>query len=300
MKVKFFDKLVPNSLSKHLRRWRYDRRYKRKFKQLHGYDLNVISPQTYAEKIFYRKFNGNFKEMSNFSDKYKVREYIENKIGKQFLIPLLGVYDHLTLGDLVDLPNQFVVKTNHGSGKKHIEIVHDKSSHDLEGLVKKMNYALTLDFGYDRRELWYTKIDKKILIEEHLIPNGDAPDDYKCHCFSNNEIFIAVDRDRSQGHKRSVFDENWALTDISLSSFPSIGTCDEPKNFDLMKSLALTLSEDFDYVRVDFYNLNGKIFFGELTFAPANGMGILEPKQYADLWGELWKLDIKNEALYTQ
>lgn len=300
MKIKLIDKLIPHSLSKHFRRWRYDQRYKRKFAQLHGYELNTTSPKTYAEKIFYRKQHANFEAMSFFSDKYKVRTYVEEKIGKQYLIPLLGVYDKLKLEDLADLPNQFVVKTTHGSGKKHIEIVHDKSSHDLKGLVTKMNHALTLDFGYERRELWYTKISKKIIIEKHIVPTGETPDDYKCHCFSNNEMYIAVDKDRSHGHKRSVFDKNWNLTEISLSSFPPVGSCEKPENFELMKELALILSQDFDYVRVDFYNLAGKIFFGELTFAPANGMGILEPREYADLWGDLWQLDVNNPKLYIK
>lgn len=300
MKIKLIDKLVPNSLSKHFRRWRYDRRYKRKFKELHGYELNQVSPKTYAEKIFYRKFNGNFKAMSNFSDKYKVRAYIEEKIGKEYLIPLLGAYDRLTLDDLAELPNQFVVKTNHGSGKKHIEIVRDKSSHNLEELVKKMNYALTLDFGYDRRELWYTEIEKKIIIEEFLRSDEDVPDDYKCHCFGGNEIYISVDRGRFQDHKRSVFDKDWALTNISLNSFPPLSVCKKPDNFKLMKVLALKLATEFDYVRVDFYNINGKVYFGEFTFSPANGMEILEPREYADIWGNLWKLDSKNQKLYVK
>ncbi|MBL4900038.1 MAG: hypothetical protein JKX76_10445 [Colwellia sp.] len=300
MKVKLIDKLVPNSVSKHLRRWRYEHRYKRKFKELHGYELNEASPKTFAEKLFYRKRYGNFDELSKFSDKYKVRDYVENKIGKQYLIPLLGVYDQLTLDDLSHLPNQFVVKTTHGSGKKHIEIVHDKSSHNLKKLVKKMNYALTLDFGYDRRELWYTKVEKKIVIEEFLISTKDVPDDYKCHCFGGNSIYISVDIGRFQDHKRSVFDENWTLTDISLNCFPPVGDYKAPINFELMKSLALKLASPFDYIRVDFYNIDGKIYFGEMTLSPANGMEILEPRKYETLWGKLWKLDKKNQLLYSQ
>lgn len=300
MKVKLIDKLVPNSISKHLRRWRYDRRYKRKFKQLHGYELNETSPKTFSEKLFYRKCHGNFEELSKYSDKYKVRDYVEKQIGKQYLIPLLGIYDQLTLDDLVHLPNKFVVKTTHGSGKKHIEIVRDKSSHDLESLVKKMNYALTLDFGYDRRELWYTKIEKKIVIEEFLLCDEDVPDDFKCHCFGGKEIYIGVDRGRFQEHKRSVFDKDWALTNISLNSFPALGECEPPKNFELMKELALKLARSFDYVRVDFYNINGKIYFGEMTLTPANGMEILAPSEYANLWGNLWKIDHNNKELYLK
>jgi len=298
MKIKIIDQLIPNSISKHLRRWRYDRRYKRKFKELHGYELNETAPTTYAEKIFYRKRYGNFDALSKFSDKYNVREYVQSLIGDEYLIPLLGVYEQLSLNDLKHLPNKFVVKTTHGSGKKHIEIVRDKSSHDLTGLVKRMNHALTLDFGYDRRELWYTKIEKKIVIEEFLECEKDVPDDYKCHCFSNNEIFIGMDRGRFDGHKRSVFDKDWQLTNISLNNFPAVGECEAPKNFELMKELALKLATPFDYVRVDFYNINGKIYFGELTLSPANGMEILEPLEAAEHWGELWEMDVTNKDLY--
>lgn len=161
-----------------------------------------------------------------------------------------------------------------------------------------MNHALTLDFGYDRRELWYTKIEKKIVIEEFLLCDEDVPDDFKCHCFGGTNIFIGVDRGRFQGHKRSVFDENWGLTNISLNSFPALGECTKPKNFDLMKELALKLSQPFDYVRVDFYNINGKIYFGEMTLSPANGMEILTPSESANLWGDLWEIDHNNKELY--
>ena len=267
---------------------------------MHGYELNETAPKTFSEKLFYRKRYGNFDAMSKFSDKYNVRSYVEEKIGSQYLIPLLGVYERLKLDDMAMLPNQFVVKTTHGSGKKHIEIVRDKSSHDLKGLVKRMNHALTLDFGYDRRELWYTKIEKKIVIEEFLLSDEDVPDDYKCHCFGEHDMYIGVDRGRFQEHKRSIFDKDWKLTNISLNIFSPLGVCDTPPNFELMKTLALKLSEPFDYARVDFYNINGVIYFGELTLCPANGMEILEPRKYADLWGDLWKLDKKNKSLYSE
>lgn len=295
MSIKLIDRLIPNSLSKHFRRWKYDRRYKRRFKEVHGYELNEHDPKTFHDKIFYRKRYGNFEELAKYSDKYKVRTYVERKIGSEYLIPLLGIYDYLTLDDLKELPNKFVVKTTHGSGKKHIEIVQDKLQHDLSSLVKKMNYALTLDFGYDRRELWYTKIQKKIIIEAFLESEEDVPDDYKCHCFNNNGLFISVDRGRFKEHKRSVFDENWHLTNISLNSFLPVGVIKKPKNFELMKELARNLSEDFDYIRVDLYNVDGKIYFGELTLSPANGMEVLKPQKEANLWTKLWKLDTEHK-----
>ena len=300
--MKIIDRIIPDSLSKHVKRWRYDLRYKRKFKELHGYALNEDNPRTFAEKIFYRKKFGNFDKMAKFADKYTVREYVEKKIGSEYLIPVLGIYKQLKMTDFDELPNEFVVKTTHGSGKNHIEIVKDKSSHDLAKLIDKMNYALTLDFGFIRREIAYTKIEKRIMIEALLPCETGAPDDYKCHCFSNDEIFIGVDQGRFTEHKRSIFDENWNVTDIALNTFPPLEECQKPVNFELMKKLVRKLAEDFDYVRVDFYNINGKIFFGELTLTPANGMESLQAITLEDnwglKWGDLWVLDKNNEQLY--
>ncbi len=292
------DKIIPNRISKYFRRWRYDRRYHRKFYELHGYELNEDSPSTFSEKIFYRKKYGNFDAMALYSDKYAVREYVKSVIGAEYLVPLLGVYTKLTIEDLDNLPNKFVVKTTHGSGKRHIEIVRDKSSHNLLALVKKMNHALTLDFGYARRELWYTKIPKKIIIEEFLESGTDTPDDYKFHCFAGTELYIAVDEGRFEHHKRSVFNAEWELTDIRLNSFMPIGLRAKPDNFDLMKKLVRKLATGFDYIRVDIYSVNGKIYFGEFTHAPANGMEQLKPDSMNELWGKLWEIDPQNEHLY--
>ncbi|CAM3051822.1 ATP-grasp fold amidoligase family protein [Moritella viscosa] len=300
--MKIIDRIIPDSLSKHVRRWRYDLRYKRKFKELHGYELNEDNPNTFAEKIFYRKKFGNFEEMAKFADKYTVRKYVEKQIGAEYLIPILGIYEQLKIADFDDLPNKFVVKTTHGSGKNHIEIVRDKASHDLDKLIEKMNYALTLDFGFVRRELAYTKIEKRIMIESFLPSESDTPDDYKCHCFTNDEIFIGVDQGRFTEHKRSIYDENWNMTDIALNTFPPVEDCKKPVNFELMKQLVRKLAENFDYVRVDFYNINGKMFFGELTLTPANGMESLQAIKQGDNWGEkwgkLWVLDKENKLLY--
>ena len=300
MQIKLIDKLIPNSITKYFKRWIYDRRYQRKFMEVHGYALNEESPSTFSEKLFYRKQYGNFEEMAKFSDKYAVRAYVESKIGKPYLIPILGVYKKLTLNDMDKLPNQFVVKTTHGSGKKHIEIVLDKKSHNLKSLIEKMNHALTLDFGYERKELWYTKIDKKIIIEQLLPNSGAGPDDYKFHCFGNEKMYIVLDRGRFKEHKRSVFDENWQLTKVTLNSYPALDNIDKPINFDIMKTLAETLSADFDYIRVDFYNIKGKIYFGELTFSNANGMSKLSPENFDRLWGDLWNIDHENRQLYSK
>lgn len=270
------------------------------FEKYYGYRLNIKNPETFSEKIFFRKYFGNNEVMANYADKYKVRDFVRDKIGEEYLIPLYGVYDKLTIDDLEKLPEKFVVKTNHGSGDLHIEIVKCKSSHDLKMLVHKMNHALTLNYGYAAHERYYSFIERKIIIEKYMEGSNGELSDYKFHCFKGTGHFVAVDEGRFVEHLRSVYDENWNLTDIKLNDFKPIGYRDKPKNFELMQELALKLASDFDYVRVDLYNVNGNIYFGEITQTPANGLERITPIKYAKIWGEMWKMDVNNKELYDQ
>jgi len=277
---------------------------KKKFKKIHSYELNLKKPKTFNEKIQYRKVYGNHKFMSLIADKYRVRKYVKDRIGEEYLIPLLAVYDRITVEDLKKLPNQFVIKTNHGSGKNHIEIVRNKIEVNLEELALKMNKALKENFGYGTYQDFYSLIEPKIMVEELLLDNNQIPEDYKFHCFKNkgnNKIFIQVDKGRFDKHKRNLYDENWGFIEMKHNSiYLHSKPMKEPNNFSEMKKLAISLLEDFDYIRVDFYSINGKIYFGELTQTHGNGFEEFEPLCWDEIWGKFWELEYDNRQLYIK
>ncbi|HAS6602040.1 ATP-grasp fold amidoligase family protein [Vibrio parahaemolyticus] len=268
------------------------------FKKIHGYKLNLNNPQTFSEKIFYRKKFGNEKNMAMVADKVAVRDYVKSKVGDRYLIDLVGIFDNLNIEHFDNFPKSFVVKTNHGSGPHHIEIVPDKYSCDVEKIVEKFMLAKKLDKGnFD--EVFYTNIDRKILIEQYIGDKEKTPNDYKFHCFNNGKVFIQVDTDRYNGHSRAFYDENWNRIGVKIK--PSIKEAEEiliPDNLDEMLTVAKKLSEDFDYIRVDLYNVEGKIYFGELTQTHGGGLEKFSSKSDDTAWGQYWKLDLDNSWLY--
>ncbi|MGF1756328.1 hypothetical protein L4C33_22455, partial [Vibrio makurazakiensis] len=267
----------------------------RLFKKKHGYPLNISSPTTFNEKIYYRKYYGNHEEMALIADKYKVRELVSKRIGAEYLIPLLGVYDKFSISDWDDLPEQFVLKTNHGSGFNHIQIVTNKQKENPYAIIEKMNKALKDDFGSISHEPFYEKIDRVILAEKYLDSGLMVPDDFKFHCFED-EMFIQIDRGRYGSHSRSIYDHNWNEMDYKLnSSYPKINGIMPPINLSKMIELAKCLADNFDYIRVDFYNLDGKIYFGELTQTHGNGLEDFKPTLVDREWGDYWKLDKDNK-----
>ncbi|MGF1876776.1 hypothetical protein L4D77_15770, partial [Photobacterium frigidiphilum] len=281
-----------------VKKYYYELSRNKSFYNKHGYKLNIKEPKTFNDKIYFRKYNGNYEFMGLIADKYKVRDYVESKIGAEYLIPLLGVYDSFSKEDWNKLPQRFVLKSNHGSGVNHIHIIINKDSENAEQVIDKLNRALNDNFGEIGHQPFYQKIDRVLLAEEYLDSGSVTPDDYKFHCFGN-KILIQVDRGRYGDHQRSIYDENWSKMNYKLnSSYPGIIFSTPPKNLDLMIDLAKKLASDFDYVRVDFYNLDGKIYFGELTQTHGNGKEDFEPARIDFEWGEYWDLDLGNKSLY--
>ena len=210
---------------------------------------------------------------SRLADKFSVRSWVAEKIGDEYLIPLLGVYDDFDDIDFDALPDQFVLKCNHGSGMN--VICRDKKSFDKRNAREKLNAWLAFDFAALLFELHYTRINRKIIAEKFMA-NGDLPDliDYKFLCFNGEIIYCQYLTDRSSNLKLNYFDENWMPTKVERSDHPRSDHPEKirrPKNFELMKKLAAKLAEGFDFVRVDFYEIDGKVYFGEMTFTPGAG-----------------------------
>lgn len=253
--------------------------------------LNLKDPKRFSEKIQLRKLNYNNSLYYLCADKYLVRDYVKNKIGEKYLIPLLFVGDNLTKKDISSLPKSFIIKTNNAS-KTNI-IVLDKKNTNFDDIIKKTDCYLESNFWYRSFEMFYSKIKPKVIVEKLIFDNnGNLPDDYKFHVFKDKKdykIIIQIDSDRITNHKRAFYDENWNRLGYSFGFQNNEENKSKPQNFNKMLEISKKLANDFDYVRVDLYNVNGKIYFGELTFTHGSGYEKFVPDSVDFEWGSYWK-----------
>ncbi len=255
-----------------------------------GRPLDWNNLTAYTEKMQWEKIYGENPLKPILADKYAVREWVAEKIGEEYLIPLLGAWDSFDEIDFDQLPDQFALKTNHGSGTN--EIVKDKSAMDLKAMRSRFNDWMAMDFAYTTYfEMHYSKIKRKIIAEKYLETDLGELQDYKFLCFDGKPHFCWVDLGRYSKHTRTVFDMDWNLQPWTQAHY---GIADhpipKPKNFEKMKELAEILAQGFSHVRVDFYNIDGVIYFGEMTFTNGSGMDCIVPDQYDRELGDLWNL----------
>lgn len=240
-----------------------------------GKPLDLDNVQTLDEKIQWLKLHGNIENKARLADKYLVREFVEKTIGPEYLIPLIGAYDKPEDIEFDSLPDRYVVKTNHGAG--YVRVVKDRSTLDRDELIctlkKWMSENYALKYGY---ETHYGLIDRKILIEEYIEDSEGHQDDYKFYCFGPEVDNVFVCTGRNEGNKHFyIFNREWQLirTNKDGKNAPENFTLPKPKNISRMFDLAGILSEASGepFVRVDFYNCDGRIYFGEMTFTPGSG-----------------------------
>lgn len=231
---------------------------------------NLKNPKTFNEKTSYLKIYkySNDNLVINCADKYEVRDFVDNKGLKNLLNELYGVYDNFDEIDFDILPDKFALKCTHGCA--YNIICSDKGKFDIDSARKKVNKWMKEKYGYATTELHYTKIKPRIIIEKYLCDSdGKMPIDYKFYCFNGKAKCILVCSERDNNLKLSYYDLEWNRLNYEKNSWSSKKNIEKPKNFDKMIAYAEKLSKDFPFVRVDFYNDNGKIVFGELTFTPA-------------------------------
>ena len=263
-----------------------------KFKNKVGKNIDFSKlPETFSEKIQFRKLYDNNPLFSLCADKYKVREYVKEKIGEEYLVPLYLVTDKLTKKQWEELPQSFVVKPSHDSAT--VVIVKDKEKINEQRIIKDMNRALKIDYGVVSMEKYYSDIkDKKIIVEKFLKNKGENDlKDYKFFCFDGKVEYCQLIKNRSKEETIDFYDKNWNKQEFSGLSVTKISTNIEkkPRNYELMKILAEKLAKDFDFVRIDFYNVEDRVYFGEMTFCPASGFGKFIPEKWNYVIGNLWK-----------
>lgn len=235
-----------------------------------GYKLNLKNPLTYNEKLQWIKLYDRKPEYTIFVDKYAVRAYIAQILGEKYLIPLIGVYDSVEEINWNLLPNRFVLKCTHGSGCNII--CWDKKVLDIEQSKKKLHQWMKKSWYWFGREWSYRDIKPRIICERFLeTEDGKAPVDYKFMCFNGEPKLIQVHYDRFGDHTNNFYDSNWNKTSIRQGVPNSNIITNKPETYGEMYRIARELSKGMAYVRIDFYEHCGKVYFGEITLYPTSG-----------------------------
>ena len=239
-----------------------------------GKRLNLKNPQNYNEKLQWLKLNAMKPEYKNLVDKYEAKKYASKIIGKDYIIPTIGVWDSIQEIDYERLPKQFVLKTTHDSGG--VVICKDKNTFDRKKAEKVLCDSMNRNYYKLCREPQYKSIKPRIIAEEYVGTTTSSDlEDYKMMCFGGefDNVMVCEGRHTKRGVRYYHFDKNWKFLpyvyypDIDRQLFKSL--C--PPNFEEMIDVAEKLAKGFPHIRVDLYNVNGKIYFGELTFFQAGG-----------------------------
>lgn len=279
--------------------WISDKLYLRLiYRAYMGYWMNFERPKTFQEKLQWLKINNRNPLYSQMVDKFAAKEYVARLIGEEHIIPTLAVYNNVEEIDFDLLPDQFVLKTTHDSQSAIICV--DKSTFDKEKALKRLKKKLKTQYYWLSREYPYKNVPPRIIAERYMGELG-ATDmiDYKFFCFNGEVKYCQVIKDRSIAETIDFFDSNWQHQEfygLTLTSGikQSLNHISKPENYDEMLKIAALLSDNIPFLRVDLYNVHGKIYFGEMTFFPNGGYGTFIPKQWNDIMGDM--IDLKLDC----
>lgn len=256
-----------------------------------GKILDLENPITFNEKLQWLKLYNRIPLYTRMVDKYEAKKYVASIIGEQYIIPTLAVYDSVEDIDFDSLPNQFVLKCTHDSGG--IVICQNKTQLDRNEAKKKLQKGLKTNFYWVNREWPYKNVTPRIIAEKYLTNGNGELRDYKFFCFNGvpRVMFIASDRfNKEVETKFDFFDMDFNHLPFRNGHPNAIKPIERPSNFEDMKLLASKLSKDIPHVRVDFYNIDGQIYFGEMTFFHWSGFVKFEPEEWDFKMGEMIKL----------
>lgn len=272
----FCDSIVKNYFG-----WLPDKLYlSLRYRFTMGHWIDWKNPKTFTEKIQWLKIYNRKPEYTTMVDKYAVKQYVVDRIGEEYVIPTLGVWNKPEDIDWDSLPDRFVLKTTHGGGGGGVVICKDKSTFDRASAVAKLNGSLASDIYSNFREWPYKNVHRRIIAEKFIAPQksaapNDLPD-YKFFCFNSEPKYCQVIRDRHTEETIDFYDMDWnhqefvGLNPVARNGLTPVA---RPEHLDKMAEICRELSVDIPFVRVDLYVVDDKEYFGELTFFPASGFG---------------------------
>lgn len=259
---------------------------------------NLKHPVSNSEKTQYRKLFGNHAFYALLADKYRVRKFVAERVGEKYLIPLLASFDQLTVEAFDGLPDQFIIKCNNGC--KWNRIVRDKSVLDVSATVHYFNKQCQQKYSRYSGERHYDFIKPKIIVEKLLDDHGEPPWDYCIFSYHGKKGFdCAITISSPDMSFCAHFDRDWNLWETNFTD-ELMKKYVKPKNWKEMIHVARLLSEGIDFVRVDLYNIDGNIYFGEMTCTPASGLGCIKNKFRERMRSEMWELAVDDRRLYQK
>lgn len=255
-----------------------------------GKKLNLKNPITFDEKLQWLKLYDRKDEYTVWADKYEVRNYVAEKLGEQYLIPLLGVWNSADELKRDDLPEQFVLKCTHDSAS--VCICTNKKNFDWNAAMDKLQKSLNQNYYWHSREWPYKNITPRIIAEAYMTDeSGTELKDYKIYTFGGEPYLIQVDFDRFHNHRRNLYTTEWEYIDetIEYSKDPNVKIA-KPEHLEEMLECSRKLAVGTISLRTDFYSINGKIYFGEITFYQEAGFAHFEHEEFAKKLGDQIKL----------
>ena len=267
-----------------------DEYIKRMFKYTMGYELPLDNPKTYNEKLQWLKLHDRKPIYTTMVDKYAAKEYVSSIIGKEYIIPTLGVWNTFDEIDFDMLPDQFVLKCTHDSGG--LVICRDKKAFDINNARKKIMRSLKRNFFYYGREWPYKNVKPRVLAEQYMEDTGLASNpkernqeipplkDYKVYTFNGKARLCMINQDRKIHTRADYFDRDYNWLDFTWGYDHADEKPVKPNNYELMYELAEQLAVGTIELRVDFYEVNNRVFFGELTFFDGSGFDKIEPIEW--------------------
>lgn len=283
-----------------------------RYRCLMGHWIDWKKPKTFTEKLQWLKVYDYKPEYTRMVDKLAAKDYVAERIGEEYIIPTLGVWDSVDDIDWDSLPDQFVLKTTHGGGSCGVIVCSDKANFDKEKAIKKLEISIKTNAGKSYREKPYLNVPRKIIAEKFMAErnystssiNSDLTD-YKFYCFNGAPKYCQVIRDRRSNETIDFYDMDWnhmpfiglnphARNGLTPHARNGLIPVPKPKNLDVMQRICSVLARGMSFVRIDLYEINGCEYFGEITFYPASGFGFFTPTEWDKHLGDLINLKGSN------
>lgn len=266
---------------------------KKDFENRMGYPLNLKNPKSFSEKIQWLKLYYKNPILPKMVCKYDSKKIVEERVGKEYVMPTHSIYERAQDIKLEFLPNQVALKATHGSGKNIISF--DKSELIEKEIQYFFEHALSKSYYLHSKEWAYKHVKPRVIVEELVLESENKlPKDFKIHCFSGKPEYIQIDHDRQNNHTRSFYDLNWNKLEFSQGAGHPISQekMERPKLLDLIFDISKKLSVGLPFLRVDFFLVNNRIYVGELTCYPGNGMEKFTDEKWDLKMGESLKLPL--------